>query len=207
MNGKKSVLSKSICNERDFILLALSGVFLIGELFGVIIFCKSNTGIISAQGFIGNFFFNRLESTFLQTVIDSFSGNFILVILCAVLGSGAFFQPIEIIIPAFKGVGVGILLAEVYYSSGLKGIICSILLIVPYSAVSALIVSVAAREAVYMSNTVAQCIFKGNNYDKIDFDLYLTKYVILLALLAAAALADSLITYLSADIWTGLLEI
>ena len=58
-----------------------------------------------------------------------------------------------------------------------------------------------------MSNTVAQCIFRCNNYDKIDFDLYLTKYVILLALLAAAALADSLITYLSADIWTGLLDI
>ena len=196
-------LLKNTSDKNVILILGLMFLFLLGEFIGTVIFriikFDRNNNLIEM------FFYNRLESTFLQTVINSFSGTFVLIALCIFLGMGAFAQPLEFMIPLFHGIGIGILLSDTYFAYGIKGIICSVFLIVPYSVLSSFIVIIAVREAVRMSNALSRNIINSNEHVKIDLNLYLTKYIILLFLLIILSVLNALVTFLGAELWTGLL--
>ena len=174
--------------------------FCVGELAGTIIYCTGNIpGII---GFGTSFWSSRLGCTFIQTLVNSFSGVFLMLCCCFAAGICPFFQPVCAAIPAFRGIGIGIMLAELYADRGLTGIAATAVLIMPYSVASGLILAAGAKEAVIMSVGIFKSVYMKKNCSyHIDLKLYAAKFAFLASVLAAAALMDSFLTFFAGGIW------
>ena len=182
------------------LMYVLMAMFLLGEFVGTVLYCTvaneklSDIDVLSVQ-----FLHSRINCTFFETVINSFSGPFVLVLLCMLIGFGAIFQPAAILVPFFRGLGIGITLAEINSVYMYKGFALSLIMIVPYTVVSAVIIISAARESVLMSSGKIFGADKGGTF--IDFKLYFIKFLILIAVLAASSLIDSLLTFAFAGLW------
>lgn len=182
--------------------------FCAGELTGAAAYCSCGSEGFGALEKIAELFFrNRLGCTFIQTVINSFSGAFLLMLICLILGFGAVFQPAEAAVPFFHGMGIGVVLAEMNVTYGFRGLLVSALMILPYAVASAVMVIAAAREAVLMSCCVGRRVFGGITNEDADVRLYLTKFLALFGVTAAFSAADSVITYFFAGLWTRFLGV
>ncbi len=204
---KNSGFKDRLMNGRTLTYILMT-MFCTGELAGTVLYLAFQSGRLEAAGnILEKFFYNRMGCTFIQTVVNSFSGTFILMLCCMILGFGAVFQPIEISVPFFHGLGIGIVLAEMNGSYGFTGFWTSAIMIFPYSVVSAVIVIISAKESVMMSSAVCKNVFGGKSRTEIDVRLYAEKFLILLSAAALCSLIDGLTTYLFAGLWTRLLGI
>lgn len=193
--------------KSDARLTLLTGLYFAGVFLGVILYSSlDGENIAALNGITGSFVYGRLNHTFWETLVNSFSGAFILLLICFWLGFSSAAQPLELLVPAFRGLGAGVSLSGMYGSFGLAGVGMSAALIIPGAVLSAFALIIAAREALELSGSVFAAAFsRGSGGEAIDFRLYFTKFVILSVILAAAAVADSLATFLFAGFWTRLL--
>lgn len=207
MGVKVKKIGKLSYNDSSVLFLMV--LFLIGVLVGTILYCNLESESLDRLSKLsGSFIDSRLGQTFIQTFVNSFSGTFMLLLACFILGFGAVFQPLEILIPVFRGLGIGVSLSGMYSQFGVGGFCTSLVLIIPNGIISAMVLIIAVREAIRMSNSIGNAIFSRKTvYEPVDYKLYFTKFVILSAILTISSLTDSLLTFLFADLWTGLLGI
>jgi len=193
--------------KTDGRLTLLTGLYFAGVFLGVILYGTLDGESLAALNDItGSFVNGRLNHTFWETLVNSFSGAFLLLLLCFWLGFSAAAQPIELLIPAFRGLGAGVSLSGMYGSFGFKGVGMSAVLIIPGAVLSAFALIIAAREALELSGNIFTSFFGGRaGGETLDLRLYFTKFVILCAILALSAAADSLATFLFAGFWTKLI--
>ena len=190
----------------DRLLTLLAVLYFLGVVLGTILYCtldSERAGII--DGIAESFVKGRLDHTFWETMVNSFSGAFLLLVLCFVLGFCVIAQPAEVFVPLFRGLGVGASAAGMYSIYGAAGAGASAVLIVPNAVISAFVLIMASREAVRFSSSLYGMTFGKNGKERPDVRLYFTKFVILCAVLAVSAFADSLLTFVFAGLWTGLL--
>lgn len=181
----------------------------------MILFCTGElTGALSECVFYGNnilqksaelFFRNRTGCTFIETLVNSFSGPFLLMLACLVLGFGAVSMPAELLVPFFHGLGIGAMLADINAVYGIKGTLLSAVFVLPFAVMSAFAVMTAARESFSMSVHLLKIMLGADKSDKEGVKLYLTKFLVLFAVLAVLSFADSLVTYFFAGLWSGFL--
>ncbi len=204
---KTNVKKLSSLSHNEAAVLLLMILFLAGVFIGTMLFGRLNGEQLESLGRVtGSLIDNRLGQTFLQTLMNSFSGAFVLLLGCFILGYSAVSQPVEIIIPVFRGLGMGVSLAGMYSRYGIRGFGMSMVLIIPGGIISAFVLMFAVREALRMSGSICMIIFSDRNIQRtLDHKLYFTKFVILTAILVISSLIDSLFTFLFADFWTGLL--
>lgn len=190
--------------KTDVRLTVLTGLYFAGVFLGVILYgALDGESLAALNDITGSFISGRLNHTFWETLVNSFSGAFLLLLLCFWLGFSAAAQPIELLIPAFRGLGAGVSLSGMYGSFGFRGVGMSAVLIIPGAVLSAFALIIAAREALEMSGSVFGSSFGGRSGgEALDIRLYFTKFVILCAVLALSAVADSLATFLFAGFWT-----
>lgn len=185
------------------VFVFMLAVFCAGELTGALLYCGNSAELPESLKLIsGSFFSGRAESTFIMTVINSFSGAFLLLSVCFLLGFGVVFQPVAAVVPFFRGIGIGITLAEINGEYGVKGFALSLAVAVPYAVASGIIIAAGAKESVLMSVSMAKAVFGDSRNKGLDFKLYFTKFVMLAGLLAAAAAADGLLSFMFAGLWT-----
>lgn len=194
---KRSFIKKDK-GERVVPFKVLMFLLLIGVLGGTLIFCRlDENGYQAIEKITGGLVENRLNYTFLESLVNSFAGTFILIFLCFIFGYSPLSEPLEYTILVFRGLGLGIVLADMYCSFSVYGIGFSVLLIIPNAVFTALLLLVAVREAVRMSHTVKQRVFcPVENEGSLNFSLYRERFVVLLLGLATASLIDSLLTIL-----------
>ncbi len=191
----------------DVRLTLLAALYFAGVFLGVILYgTLSGEQLDALNGLTGSFVIGRLNHTFWETLVNSFSGAFLLLTACFWLGFSAAAQPIELLVPAFRGLGAGVSLSGMYGSFGLAGVGMSAVLIIPGAVLSAFALIIAARESLELSGKIFLSVFgRTVSGEAIDFRLYITKFVILLIILMVSSLADSLATFIFAGFWTGLL--
>ena len=196
-------------NRKNNSLTGLAVLYFAGVLAGTVLYCIPNSEWIEIlDNITGNFISGRLGQSFSEMLVSSFSGSFILLLVCFLLGFSAIAQPVELIVPVFQGMGAGVSAAGMYGSYGVSGIGISMILVIPGAVISAFAIIIAAREAIKLSSCIYFSVFvKEQTGEAPDFRLYFTKFVILCAMLIAASLAESLITFLFEDFWMGLLGI
>ncbi|MCH5194573.1 MAG: hypothetical protein J1F11_11465 [Oscillospiraceae bacterium] len=201
--------SKTYGRKRDRLLMLLAGLYFFGTAVGTFLYCTLDDEKIKILDSIsGSFVTGRLHNTFWQTLVNSFSGGFILLVVCFLMGFCAAAQPAEMLIPFFRGIGTGASIAGFYSGYGVKGAGAAAVLIVPSAVAAAFVMIIAAREAFYFSGSLYAAAFgKKSTGDSLDVRLYFTKFVILCTMLAAASAVDSLITFATARFWTELLGI
>ncbi len=128
--------------------------------------------------------------------------------ICAMLlvmfisGFCAFGQPIQMFFTAYRGFAVGVSSALTYLELGIKGFPAVLIMILPFAAVSSLIVIIGSREAMSFSGCFADFAFgrKTNEICRPDVRLYGIKFIILIAAALISAAADSVITYFLSSI-------
>lgn len=181
-------------------------LFCIGEFVGAVSVCISpDNDLLRRTAEL--FFRNRAGCTFIETLVNSFSGPFLLILACLLLGFGAVSMPAELLVPLFHGLGIGVMLADMNADYGLKGMLVSLVVILPFAVISAFIVIIAARESFSMSYLSARRLLGSDKSDSGAIKLYLTKFLVLFAALGALSLADSFVTYFLAGLWSGFLGI
>lgn len=186
-------------------IFVLMAILFAGVLAGVLLYCTADELYYSKFESISVSFIKKsFQYSFLQLVVNSFAGTFFLVLVCFFLGFGSIFQPVELIIPLFKGLGLGVSLADMYYSLGFNGLLLSIILIIPNAVISSFALIIACRESVRMSNSIRKILFgKSLDYNKIDFRLYITKFVIITVILGCSSVLDGAVTILFYRIING----
>ena len=187
-------------------VVVLMLMFCVGELVGAVSSCVS-CGNDMLHRSAELFFRNRSGCTFIETLVNSFSGPFLLVLACLLLGFGAVSMPAELLVPFFHGLGIGVMLADMNAAYGLKGTLVSAVFILPFAVLSAFVVLIAARESFSMSFLSARRLLGLDKSDAGAVKLYLAKFLVLFAALGVLSLADSLVTYFFAGIWSGFLGI
>lgn len=195
--------------RRDSLLTLLAALYFLGVIFGSFFystFDREQSGLLDdiAESFVAG----RLSNTFWQTMINSFAGAFAMLAVCFLMGFCVIAQPAEIFVPLFRGLGVGTVIAGMYSHYGASGAGASALLIVPGAVLSAFVLIMASREALRFSSALYGMTFgkAGNSgRERPDVKLYFTKFVILCAVLVFSAFADSLLTFVTAGVWTSLL--
>lgn len=111
-----------------------------------------------------------------------------------VLGFSAIAQPVEIGVLVFRGMGLGVTMAQVYTQYGTTGIAICAVLIVPSALISAYALIIGTREAVYMSNLLMTNSLSDRPSEGMlsSVKLYGTKFLVLEAVCAVSAAVDCL---------------
>lgn len=195
--------------KKDTLLTALSALYFAGVLVGAALYRTLGGEQLSVlDGIAGSFVTGRLYHTFWQTLVNSFAGAFLLLLICFLLGLSSVAQPLELLVPLFRGLGAGASIAGMYGSYGLAGAGAAAVLIVPNAVATAFVMIIAAREAIRFSFGLYRAAFGRNSSgEPMDIKLYFTKFVILCGILAVSSLIDSLLTFGLAGFWTSLLGI
>lgn len=197
MQEIKKVDTLSFIEKNSFFILIV-GIMTGGVLIGSIAFCgmSSPTNNLS---FIANGFIEKRSNTdFANLLLNTFLSSTGQLFIMFILGFWAVAQPIELFLPLLKGLGLGASLAQIYASTGSKGFLIILLLIIPYTLVFVFAIVIAIREAFKLSNIFAKKAFYDTNTDgmKKITKLYCQKFCILEIIIVIASLIDCLCTFL-----------
>lgn len=175
----------------------LVGSAVIGVLFGVMSYCFMSADFLEQLSIAEeNYIELRRNQDFAQILMKSFLSSSVYLGCAFVFGFSAIAQPIEIIIPLVKGMGLGVCVAQIYTQNGKSGILTCLLLILPCSLLSMYALVVGVREAVGLSNifmTNALSIGQVNGLLP-TIKLYCTKFLVLEAVVAVSAAVDCVCT-------------
>ena len=175
----------------------LVGIGIMGVLFGVMSYCFMSADFLEQLSLAEeNYIELRRNQDFAQILIKSFCSSSIYLGCAFVLGFSAIAQPVEIIIPLIKGMGLGVSVAQIYAQNGRSGILTCVLLILPCSLMSMYALVIGVREAIGLSNIfMTNALSTGQTSGLLStVKLYCTKFLVLEAVVAVSAAADCVCT-------------
>jgi len=137
-----------------------------------------------------------------NTLLEIIKNTFISV--CAILGvifcTGFFAvgQPLSVAALIYRGFGIGFSSALTYITFGKSGIYISIIFIVPKILATSVIIMLAVRESMRLSNIIYGYIFRESCQENMGkyIRLYCIKFIVLIFFVLLTALADCGINYL-----------
>lgn len=175
----------------------LAVIAVIGILFGVMSYCFMSADFLEQMSVAQqNFFELRKNRDFVQILIKSFGSSSIFIGCAFVLGFSAIAQPIEIIIPLVKGMGLGVSVAQIYSQNGKSGILTCALIILPCAVISMYALLIAVRESVGLSNIFMTAALTSGQTNGLlgTVKLYATKFLVIEAVTAVSAAVDCVCT-------------
>lgn len=202
---------RKISKDGDFLefilrikgFIALMVVMLLGVLIGSYLSVTIGEKSVRTLSFITQGYLkSRTEQTLPQTLLASLFSSGILVVITFTTGFSAIGQPLTVFIPFFRGLGLGFSMTHLYWSTGLKGLLICLVLILPSALISTFAIVIAARESLKLSNFFLRYAL-GNSSDNDStgiIRLYLSKFMILLVICCIGALIDSVINFLFAGL-------
>jgi len=189
--------------ERNSLFILLLGIMLGGVLIGSLAFCNMNENAVGTISFISQGFMKtRASQSMLGIFMKSFLSASAPMLLIFVLGFCAVTQPIEFLVPFFRGLGLGASLAQIYSSSGIKGFLIILFLILPYAIISSFGVIIGTREAIRLSNIFAGKAVSSANSEgmKSITKLYCIKFLVLEVVMIIGAIVDCAFSFIFAGV-------
>lgn len=171
----------------------LTGLAIVGVLFGVMSYCFMSAEFLKQLSIAERSYIElRQNQDFSQILIKSFAGSSIYLGCALILGFSAISQPIEIIIPLVKGLGLGVCLAQIYAQNGKEGILTGLLLILPCALISMYALIIGVRESIGLSNILLSNMLTVGQTNGLlsTVKLYGTKFLVLEAMTAVSAAVD-----------------
>lgn len=181
-------------------------VLLVGVLLGSLFYGSMDTGIVkrlkSAQtGYVSL----RQNLDFSKILLRTLSSSTAFLLVIFVSGFCALGQPVAVITLAIRGLGLGVVLSQMYSAYGVHGMLYSALLVVPNGLICSLALALGAREAICLSNQYAVYTLSDRQENGLreTVRLYCTKFLVLEAVLAVSAGADCLIAWMTKGLVPG----
>ncbi len=192
-------------SQRKRICYGIFLLFIIGGIILGTVLVSSTDNLTEFQRllFNHNIFKSKPKLSFMRQFLRGFSPMLMLLAVQLFAGYSAFGQVFTVLTLIYRGTACGISSAFIYLTLGIKGVLAVLVTILPFGAVSALILILGAREAVKQSNKIADYAFYGgvNCDESPDTKLYLLKFGILGIFSLLAAVADTVITYFLKDVF------
>ena len=130
------------------------------------------------------------QGEWLQVFLSSFIGVGAMVLAAFFLGFCALSQPVELLLVAFRGLGLGVCVRGVYLSTN---VMTSMAAFLPYAILSTGVLVLAAKEAFGLSMQYLRLSATTENRLGIKNEIrdYTAKFMIYTLMLAALAMADA----------------
>ncbi len=180
-----------------FSILAVSA--LMGALFGVL--CRGFVGADVSEALEKaeqTYFDIRIHGSLAKIMLGALAGTGFYLVAAFALGFSALAQPFELLLPFFKGLGSGVLLAQIYGTSPGEFEISKFLAVFPSCLVSLIIIILASREAMYLSGRLfGICVKIGVIAEMGErVKLYGARFLALAAVMAVEAAIEPLLARL-----------
>lgn len=201
MNETLRIEKISNADTSRLFLAVLMILLFVGVLIGSLTLSHMSEENLNNMTFITQGFFkSRTEQTLLQTLWTSFSSAGGILLACFIMGFCAVSQPVELIVPIFRGIGLGTSISYLYLAFGLKGLFVTLIMILPHALISSVAILLAVRESVRMSNVFSRYGFSEKEIsDRPSISLYLLKFLILFVIIALSSFLDGVLSYLFAN--------
>lgn len=200
-NGKNNF---SFHFSRKTFLRLIIVLFFLGLLYGAVLSSASSQDTLDKLSFVTQGFMSkRAEQSLFYTFFNSLASSAILLLLLFVFGFSAIAQPVSLLVPVFRGLGLGVSMGYFYLNDGFKGAAFCLLLIVPQALISTLALVLGTRESIRFSNTFFSILLPKKEIETDGaFRLYFTKFGVLFCILLIAAVIDCICTFLFAGFFS-----
>lgn len=176
----------------------MCGATLTGVLIGTMCFCLSADTQASRLFLPSGGMNSLLQNDPGSVMAGSLLGSTVFLLGLAIAGLCAVGQPFAVLLIMLRGMGIGHKAAQLYSTAGKGDMLYAAGLFLPGAVISALALALAAREALSLSNIYLRLTLSGGRgYDPSGaVKLYGTKLLVVEALLALSAGADTICCYL-----------
>lgn len=194
--GKKMMESKE--KNGSLGIGFFTGAALFGVLLGtVLVWILNSSQQESLASITQGFVEGRKGKAFLEIASSSFFSAAVYLITAFFLGFCAIGQPVSLLLPFFKGLGLGLSMAKIYLVYGISGVGICTAMILPNALVVILAVILASRESIRLSNIFFNAVRRGASSEDADvLKSYFLKFTVLILLALAGAVADGLLSLL-----------
>lgn len=140
----------------------------------------------------------RKSMDVIRILLNSFVTGTLFLIIPFLLGFSAISRPLLFAVPVFRGLGLGIGIASLYYSMGYKGVAVAALTIVPPAVITVYALVIGIRESFFISGNLASVMFSKRNFMGLGeaAKLYCVKYLVLEAIVAIGSAVDALCSFI-----------
>ena len=185
-------------NKLTAIMFAL---FFAGMAYGALVVGFGEEKMLDSLSFMTKgYMAGRAEQSIAVTFFHSFcsSGGFVLALF--LLGFSAVSMPLVVLLPFFKGLGLGASMGYLYLTYRWSGIAFSAVLILPTAVFSAFAVILASRESFKLSRLFC-ATFLPRMQGSVSFrsvKLYCARFAVLFGISLISAVVDSILSFLCA---------
>ena len=154
---------------------------------------KSDT-FISAQlgGYVSDALAYCIKSGFVKVFFYSFMINTLLILFAFVNGFNCIGLPLSVVLPAIKGIGLGLISGSMY-TAGSSGVIKYCMTILPGGIFGVLALILACNESAYMSVDILSLILNRREIgDSISIKKYSVKFLIILLIVFISSIIDAI---------------
>ena len=198
-NGKS--LKKLFENTRMILLLLM---FSAGIIAGALLLKSDSQFMLKISEIFYSFSFSRGEQGTFNNFGDSFLFNGLIIILNMFLGFSVIGCPFIMLLPLFKGLGIGAVSGYLYSAYKFSGLGYCLLLIYPGAIVSSFALMTACRDSYeYSRNAYCKAIKGKGQYEKDETRVFLSRQLLFLGM----SLVSSAIDAAAFKIFSGLFEI
>lgn len=181
----------------------LLGLFLFGMIYGVLLI-RGGDGVSGQLDFLVSEYTLELQNQgLLRSFVSSFGSVFSFVLTAYLLGFCAIGLPLILVIPFFKGLGLGAFMGYLYVTQGFQGVGYCLLILLPYTLIALLTIAIGCREAMRLSGALFRGALLGNGppIGPGALKLYHIKFLILCLFMLGSALVHTVCILLFARLF------
>ncbi|MBO5448629.1 MAG: hypothetical protein J5994_04815 [Ruminococcus sp.] len=186
-------------NRKSGFFAFLCGAALMGVLLGTVSYCCSDGVFLQKLGLAqSDFIRSRMAMDYASLMAGSLWRTSLFIAAAFVCGLCAVGQPAAIALLVFRGMGLGLTMAQLYSTYGSSGILPAAGLILPGAVISTLAIVTAVRESVSLSNILLRISLSERQENGLlePVKLYAAKFMVLEAAIAVSAGADCICNYI-----------
>ena len=206
MQGTSCEIKGAKMSNKNYVFIVLIVLFVIGMVYGTLIVKSKSYILLEKLTIITNDYVSiHANQPLINTFANTFFSIAIFILVPYLLGYSSIGQLPTLLIPLFKGLGLGSAMGQLYASYGLKGIGYSALIIIPQTVISLFAIIVACRESIKLSNLLFYTFAskQGKDINLNTIKLYNIKFLILCVI----ALVASIVSALSVFLFSGMFNI
>lgn len=132
--------------------------------------------------------------------MESLSVSLIVLSVCFISGLCTVGQPVVLMIPLYRGFGMGLSASFVYAEKGIHALSEILLILVPEALSVSALAYLSVREALRMSNALMKYAARGESSDGSVLKLYCIRFGVLMLMSVIMTLAKVLLLYLFSGI-------
>lgn len=182
--------------RKNNVLMILTLFFIGGFCFGIY-FCSNKDSFLEfSKDYINDFLNNRTGHSFISILFSSFFSSMLFVALCFISGSSMLGIILVPFICSAKGLLLGTVAANLYFSNSLNGIAFYAVMILPSAVISVIAIILASKESISFSLLLARLTFPSTSPKNLSFDFknYCVKYLSISAICFVSALLDTILS-------------